>query len=66
MRTCKVFRNNKWEDCKFKDILKGDMFKLFDDGIEVLGADLKSTFLALSDAYMNYDGDYTIDIKETE
>lgn len=64
-RTFRIYRNNCWEDCKFKDLKEGDIFKIYDNGEPVFGLQGKITFIATSDAYIGYDDEYTIGVDET-
>lgn len=32
MRKCEIYKNKKWVEIDFKNLKKGDMFRLIDDG----------------------------------
>jgi hypothetical protein len=67
MRTC--FRNientKEFELIEFKDLRKGDLFRLFDNDNPVINQDGFSVFKAESDAYLNAEGIWQIDIVDS-
>jgi len=64
MRTVQRYNleTNEWEDIKFEQLRKGDIFQLFDNGIQVEDDAGYTRFQAISDAYLNDDDIYTVDI----
>lgn len=65
IRTCQLFKNKEWIDIKFKDLKQGDIFRLFDDGIPVIDNDGFTNLGAKSDAYLNDEGKYQVDIMDS-
>lgn len=54
--------DDKWKDIEFKELQKGDLFRLFDDEIPVIGVDGFTLFGALGNAYINAEGIWTVNI----
>lgn len=65
MRTCQIFKNEEWIDINFEELKKGDIFRLFDDGIPVKDLDGFTNFTAQSDAYQNDEDIYQVDVLES-
>lgn len=56
--------NLKWVDIDFKDIKKGDIFRMFKStGEPVVGDKNDTMFEVISDAYISEDGEYQVEIK---
>lgn len=62
-RRTEILKDGEWIQCRFRDLKSGDTFRLFEPTGEpvVLRKD-KTDFIALSDAYQNEDGIWTIEV----
>jgi len=62
-RKTEILVNDIWQEIKFKDICKGNTFRLFDNDEIVVGPLNTTKFIALSDAYVdNINGVLTVRI----
>jgi hypothetical protein len=56
--------NDRWEEIDFWELKKRDVFRLFEPtGEAVIGSKGESEFVAISNAYENDVGAWTVDIK---
>jgi hypothetical protein len=60
-RAAEVFRNEQWESISFRELKKGDKFRLYDDGEQVVSKG-ETEFTAHTDPYPNKRGIFTIEI----
>jgi hypothetical protein len=67
-RRTEVFRNNRWEKIEFKQLKKGDNFRMFElNGEEVTDQSGQKLFSAKSETYYDVDLEcWIVDIKENE
>jgi hypothetical protein len=64
MRKVEVLKNGKWQSIEFKDICKGDIFRLFEStGEPVIDNNGKTEFVAKSEPYITSDGVLGVDIE---
>ena len=63
-RTVHIKINNKWISSHISEIKQGDIFRMFepDNGDKVVDAKGRSEFVAFSDARINEDGEWTVDV----
>jgi hypothetical protein len=65
LRTVEVNRKNKWIQIDFSELVKGDIFRMFEPtSEEVIGNKGETVFQAFSNPYKNDDGIWQIDIVE--
>lgn len=56
-RKTEVFSNDIWSEVEFKDLKRGDRFRLFEpDGERVVTSDGKDEFICTSDAFFGPHG----------
>lgn len=57
--------NFTWQDINFSDLKDGDIFSLFEpSGEQVVGNNGEKEFIATSDAFLNDDGIWSVNIHE--
>lgn len=63
-RTVEVLRGTVWKSIEFKDLKKGNFFRLFEpDGAQVFGESLSYMYEAVGDAYaVNVDDEDTFTV----
>lgn len=63
LRKCEIFKDNNWQEVDFSLMKKDDKFRLFESTSEpVFGINNETEFIATSDAYLNKDNIWTIDV----
>ncbi len=60
--TEKLFSDG-WKYIPFAYLEDGDRFRLFDDGVPVVGDNNETEFIAIGEAYLNQKGVYQINIE---
>ena len=63
-RIVHIKRNDKWLSSHFSEIKQGDIFRMFesDNGDKVVDAKGRSEFVAFSNARINEDGQWAVDV----
>lgn len=62
-RKTEIFKNGEWIEVEFKDILKGNLFRLIESTGEIVSDKGETEFIAVSDAYLNKDGIWEVGSK---
>lgn len=67
MRTCEIaiMNSNMFRGIDFKDLKKGNLFRLFDNDEPVIDNNGFTVWKALSDAYLNDEGVWQINIMDS-
>lgn len=67
MRTCEraIKNSHSFESIEFKELKEGDLFRLFDDFNPVIDSNGFTIWKALSDAYLNDEGIWQVNIMDS-
>lgn len=65
-RLVEILNGNEWEPTEFKYLQVGDRFRMFDDDEPVIDACGQTIFTAISDAYMNSQKIWQINVEESD
>jgi hypothetical protein len=67
MKEAEVFKNNNWEQIEFSQLKKGDRFRTYNPNGELLkNENGYSSFIAVTDAFINEEGLWTINLTHDE
>jgi len=64
LRTVEIYKKDRWERIKFKELKIGDRFRLFDNGIVVMDNENCKEWLVSTLPCINSIGVYEVGIKE--
>jgi hypothetical protein len=64
LREIEILFEEDWVDFKFKSLVKGDVFRIFDNGELFVNSQGESEFIVAGDPYLNDDGIWQVDIAE--
>ena len=58
--------NDKWSPIEFEELVKDDVFRMFDNGLPYTDENGKETWIAGSNIHLNEKGEFVITIRQTK